>query len=490
MEKYLVGMARTDKMEFVSELDLGVPIEDPSKNRQGQRESDVLLLYQKDSALPEHYKKQKESVPKYTTEKALEHCDHVNIVLSDRGNRKQCWAILPQYESYNIQKWMRVEPTKSKLNDQMPLQLVGRGAKTNGVNDFLPPSQKHIEQSISHLTTYFKNLDSSLQQLKPLLQTIATPRKSVTVMIVNFGQSELLVNFVCAARSRNLDISSLLVFATDMETKELAESLELTVFFDEPNFGNMPKQAAKQYGDRFFTSMMLAKVYCVHMVSKLHYNVLFSDVDIVWYKNPISYFESNHEDFEMLFQDDGAHSVRYAPYSANSGFYYVRNTPRTEYFFHSLLLKLDLILRTDSHQQALIAMMNEHVTLFGLKVKVFSRDTEEFPGGYHYHQRTGKYMKQLFAKEVDPYIFHMSWTKNKDDKLLFLKQMGEWYVHDQCIHKTTKEITAGDANMDSKIMNACCSVDALISCHYRDKPSKIPCKDSPPIDKDRPSFWS
>ena len=111
-------MARTDKMEFVSELDLGVPIEDPSKNRQGQRESDVLLLYQKDSALPEHYKKQKESVPKYTTEKALEHCDHVNIVLSDRGNRKQCWAILPQYESYNIQKWMRVEPTKSKLNDQ------------------------------------------------------------------------------------------------------------------------------------------------------------------------------------------------------------------------------------------------------------------------------------------------------------------------------------------------------------------------------------
>ena len=215
---------------------------------------------------------------------------------------------------------------------------------------------------------------------------------------------------------------------------------------------------------------------------------MFCDVDIVWYKSPIEYFENAHKDFELLFQDDGGHSIRYSPYSANSGFYYVRNTPRTQYFFHSLLLKLDLILQTDSHQQALIAVMNDHVTLFGLKVKVFSRDTPEFPGGYQYHQRSGKYMKQLFAKEVDPYIFHMSWTKNKDNKLLFFQQMGEWYVHDRCIHKTTTEIAASSTGEEG-LLNTCCSSEPLLSCHYRDKPSKYPCKDSPPIDKGKPSFW-
>ena len=46
------------------------------------------------------------------------------------------------------------------------------------------------------------------------------------------GQSELLMNFVCSATARNLDLSAVLVFATDEETKELAEGLGLTAFFD------------------------------------------------------------------------------------------------------------------------------------------------------------------------------------------------------------------------------------------------------------------
>ena len=51
-------------------------------------------------------------------------------------------------------------------------------------------------------------------------------------MVCNHGQSELLMNFVCSAKSRNLDLGSVLVFATDEETKELAEGLGLAAFFD------------------------------------------------------------------------------------------------------------------------------------------------------------------------------------------------------------------------------------------------------------------
>lgn len=255
------------------------------------------------------------------------------------------------------------------------------------------------------------------------------------------------------------------------------------------NFGFMPKEAAGSYGDRKFTAMMMAKIFCVHMVSRLKYNVLFQDVDIVWYKNPIEYFESNHLEFDLMFQDDGGHSVRYAPYSANSGFYYARYNPRSEYLFHSLLLSGDLILSTDSHQQALISTMNEHVSLFGLRVKVFSRDTDEFPGGYQYHQVSGKYMRRLFAGEVHPFIFHMSWTLNKNNKLLFLRQLGEWYVQDQCIHKAIDEIPGlGKEENTRNLIDTCCASEPMFSCHYRDKPSMKPCKDSPAIDG-KPSFW-
>ena len=142
----------------------------------------------------------------------------------------------------------------------------------------------------------------------------------------------------------------------------------------------------------------------------------------------------------------------------------------------------DLILKTNSHQQALIAVLSDHVSLYGLKAKVFSRDTEEFPGGFHYHQKSGKYMHAFFSGEVHPYIFHMSWTHSKENKLLFFKQMGEWFVQEECIAKKPNEI--GD-----DILSSCCAAEPLVSCHYRDKPSKIPCKDSPPIDKNGKSFW-
>lgn len=232
--------------------------------------------------------------------------------------------------------------------------------------------------------------------------------------------------------------------------------------------------------------MMMAKVISVQLVSMLGFDFLFQDVDIIWYKDPLEYFQDPSlpaHNYDVFFQDDGGHSVRYAPYSANSGFYFVRHNARTRHFLTSILMAGDLILQTNSHQQAMIATLNEHVSLFGLKAKVLSRSLDEFPGGYQFHMENKDYMKALFAGQKNAYIFHMSWTLNKDNKLLFLRQMGEWYVQEKCIQKKINEIESSD------IPSTCCSTLPLFSCHYRDKPSVKPCKESPPIDSDRPSWW-
>jgi hypothetical protein len=101
-----------------------------------------------------------------------------------------------------------------------------------------------------------------LERLAPIAAKVAR-NKTLVVMVSNHGQSEVLVNFVCSAKTRNLDISAVLVFATDVETKALAESLGVGVFYDEDMFGDMPKQAARAYADRNFQAMMMAKVFCV-----------------------------------------------------------------------------------------------------------------------------------------------------------------------------------------------------------------------------------
>ena len=102
----------------------------------------------------------------------------------------------------------------------------------NGKEQFLPPTKKDHKESWEMLSQYYKHFGAATAVLKPLVQKVATRHKTVTVMVSNFGQSELLANFVCSAKSRNMDLSSVLVFATDLETKELAESLGLAAFYD------------------------------------------------------------------------------------------------------------------------------------------------------------------------------------------------------------------------------------------------------------------
>jgi len=490
-QNYAQGMARTSKADFFEHFDIGVPMDVPSI-----KDSDVLLLYNHENTLPEHYKDpssitDSSSIPQLETMPAVENCDNVHVILTDHGgrSRKQCLAIVPNYESFHIQKWLRLG--EKGADSTKDFQLVSRGiSESNGHQAFKPPKSENLYQNWEVLKTYFDSFEAATDELKPLVEKAATPNKTVIVMVSNFGQSELLMNFVCAAKSRNLDISSIIVFATDPETKALAEGLGLSAYYDKRNYGDIPSEAAGHYGDKKFTAMMMAKVMCVQMVSSLGYNILFQDVDIVWYKNPIPFFESERPElleFDMMFQDDGGHTTRYAPYSANSGFYYVRHNAKTEHFFSSLLTSGDMILESKSHQQALIALLSEHVSLYGLRVKIFDREgTDEFPGGWHFHQKSGRYMRKLFGGEVDPYIFHMSWTFNKENKLRFLQQLEEWHVRDRCLDKKPADIPGAD---DGDFAAGCCLPEPVFECHYRDKPSKRPCYDSPAIDKGGKSFW-
>lgn len=252
----------------------------------------------------------------------------------------------------------------------------------------------------------------------------------------------------------------------------------------------------------------MSKVYCVHMISSLGYDLLFQDVDVVWYRNPTTYFQNTtlSGDFDIYFQDDGAHSPRYRPYSPNSGFYYVRHNERTEYFFSVFARMGDLIQKSGSHQSAMNALLSEHASWRGLRVKVFGRETAEsdlFPGGFHFHKRRD-FMEQLVqqgqvstnndASSLAPFIFHMSWTTNKENKVKYFQQLGDWYTRDACIQTDASKILSNPNDKDEQQLNAaflskCCSARPIVVCHYSDKPSKKPCRESPQIDKKGKPFW-
>ena len=145
-------------------------------------------------------------------------------------------------------------------------------------------------------------------------------------------------------------------------------------------------------------------------------------------------------------------------------------------------------------------IINEHVSWKGLRVKVWTRgEGNEFPGGFEYHRKKS-FMKSLLrntnstntyanstsgtltTRSIQPYIFHMSWTTNKDRKKKYYQQMGEWFTKDGCMSRNTNT----SMGMGSK---PCCLASPNITCYYRDKPSIIPCRESPPTEKGLPSFW-
>jgi len=215
---------------------------------------------------------------------------------------------------------------------------------------------------------------------------------------------------------------------------------------------------------------MFAKVIAVQMVNWMGYDVLFQDVDVVWFKNPLEFMKTSHSDFDVLFHEDGARSVRYAPYSANSGFYFVRSNEETRHLLTRMLYEGDTIMTSGSHQQALNTLLAEHASLYGLRIKILSG--QDFPGGFQFH-RDSEYMRDLLVRQTrEPWMFHMSWTKNKEFKIKFLQQMGMWYVKD-----------------NSRLGVDSCLKEPIAYCHFKDKPSVQPCRDSPSLDKNGRSFW-
>jgi hypothetical protein len=148
----------------------------------------------------------------------------------------------------------------------------------------------------------------------------------------------------------------------------------------------------------------------------------------------------------------------------------------------------ELIIASGSHQSVLNGLLTDQSSSMGLRVKVFQRDSplgRDFPGGYHFHKRKN-FMKDIIQGKKKPYIFHMSWTENKENKRRFYEQLGDWYVDDSCVGKPIKDI---DVKGEKDLASRCCTAKPIVKCHFGDKPSKIPCKDSPMMDYDGKSFW-
>ncbi len=223
------GMAYVSKKEFMDTYDFGSPIESPLSK-------DVLLLYTSRGIPTDISEEQKLGIttssadpPRFDSPaEATNNCHvmHVATIPTPDTDKNTCFAIVQNYHNQFTQKWMR-----KNHNPKNELEYVNRG-HTEKLRVHRPPDTNHVTKHWETLRTYLNNIDDVLKELKPIAESVAKDN-TIIVLTCNMGQSELLLNFVCNAKAKGLDVGNILVFPTDEETKELAEGLGLTTFHDE-----------------------------------------------------------------------------------------------------------------------------------------------------------------------------------------------------------------------------------------------------------------
>lgn len=301
---FAAGMGRVSRDDFSNNFEMGISLEDKS-----QTNEEVLILYSKDAQPNKDINETQGqgNIPLIkNTEEATENCDYLNVILTNaQYSKRQCVALMGQYDGYHIQKFMRLSRNNGKLDSNVPLRLVGRTTNERGNPYGGVPTIDKTKKHWNILHKYFDSIESISKKLRRLAEKIAK-NNTVVVMFSNHGQSELIMNFICSSRNRKLDMSAVLFFATDIETKHLLDGLGVNSFYDERIFGHLSKNAAGSFGDEIFSKMMFAKVTCIHMVSILGYNILFQDADVVWYRDPLQFFHNKSlSNFDILLADDG-----------------------------------------------------------------------------------------------------------------------------------------------------------------------------------------
>ena len=293
--------------------------------------------------------------------------------------------------------------------------------KGSGLDDpnIICTRRHEIEQSVLLQSVFDFNRVNRHAMLSKILNQ-QNVNHIVLVMTINLGFIDIFKNWVRSCEASHIDPRSwALIFALDSESGRQVEELGFTVFMDETSYGKQPKEAAKKLGDNKFLRLMFAKTAIVQDMLQLGYHVLFQDADMIWKKNPLDYLlQSSHWGFDAQFMYDGPNAL-YEPLHANSGFFFLRNTPESRMFWNMVFKNYDKILYYRGQQKVVnIILLSRFFR--GLKLDILPE--KDFANGH------------LFCEDkplnlpIDPYVIHCSWTVNVRHKIEKYKNANLWYL--------------------------------------------------------------
>jgi hypothetical protein len=287
----------------------------------------------------------------------------------------------------------------------------------------------------------YPGLPHTLEQLLPQVAD-ASGTVILTGLMGNYGA--FLMNFVCQARK--LNVSNVLVAAFDEEAYRFAFLQGLPVFF----FDNaaLLNSTNCHYGTPCFRSVTKSKSRAVLKVLELGYNVLFSDVDIVWFENPLPELQALGAAGDLLVQSNEPNYTYPANgyRRINSGFYYASaNEASTAFRLITEHTASTMLSEQPSFYEVLCGGGNFTVgddacqLPGGVKTIFLNRDV--YPNGAYKGLWEAPDVR-LAARGVGAKILHNNWAVGAATKKR--RQMHHWH-YDENLFMCTYDWAKGDA---------------------------------------------
>jgi len=194
-----------------------------------------------------------------------------------------------------------------------------------------------------------------------------------------------------------------------------------------PVDGERVSSSAQPYRSQAYKKIVQQKPIWVKKAVDMGYNVLFTDTDIVWLKDPLPYLKKFATD-DVVFQNDVEKLDLHNPEPQNivdpcSGFYYVRSTSGGKAFMQHWL--------EDIHANPSLGRGDQFfagramAATYKQPFKYHLLNQLDFPNGFVYWQ---KGMKRGMSNS-GPFIVHNNFIVGVQPKINRFKASGFWYIN-------------------------------------------------------------
>ena len=248
-------------------------------------------------------------------------------------------------------------------------------------------------------------------KLQTLCQNVKDDENNIIVMMFTKGHIEEALNCITSYH-KSTKKRNLLVFALDNETKLAMDTNNVSCYYHSRFFQD--NVSHKDIGTMYFKKIAFNKLLCIFACLQLQINVLWSDTDIVYFKNPFPRLMEISKDISIQNNIKGSTEKKTC-----SGFMYYRATIPSLSFLKKCIdfihLNYERLLTSGGlADQAILNRFHDDNIMTILPIN-------EFPCGL-------AWWNNYNIDKQDSYMVHNNWITGVDNKIKRFKESGLWFL--------------------------------------------------------------